>query len=81
MAPAGCAGAAVGMGPQREGVGATAALNRPSAPQDVFCLHTPGGGGYGDPEDPVPPPSSPPQPPSFSKRGSVYEYRRAQEAV
>lgn len=60
------------------------ALNCSSAPQDVFCLHTPGGGGYGDPEDPVhpvPPPASPPQPPSFSKRGSVYEYRRAQEAV
>uniref|UniRef100_A0A8C4LRA2 5-oxoprolinase, ATP-hydrolysing n=1 Tax=Equus asinus asinus TaxID=83772 RepID=A0A8C4LRA2_EQUAS len=50
-------------------------------PGDVFCLHTPGGGGYGDPEDPAPPPGSPPQPPAFPERGSVYEYRRAQEAV
>nr|KAF6395886.1 5-oxoprolinase, ATP-hydrolyzing [Molossus molossus] len=50
-------------------------------PGDVFCLHTPGGGGYGDPEDPAPPLGSPAQPPAFSKRGSVYEYRRAQEAV
>ncbi|KAM6171640.1 5-oxoprolinase isoform 3-T3 [Erethizon dorsatum] len=50
-------------------------------PGDVFCLHTPGGGGYGDPEDPAPAPSSLPQFPAFSERGSVYEYRRAQEAV
>uniref|UniRef100_A0A8C9AQS8 5-oxoprolinase, ATP-hydrolysing n=1 Tax=Prolemur simus TaxID=1328070 RepID=A0A8C9AQS8_PROSS len=50
-------------------------------PGDVFCLHTPGGGGYGDPEDPAPPPGSPPQPLAFPERGSVYDYRRAQEAV
>uniref|UniRef100_F6XQF8 5-oxoprolinase, ATP-hydrolysing n=1 Tax=Macaca mulatta TaxID=9544 RepID=F6XQF8_MACMU len=50
-------------------------------PGDVFCLHTPGGGGYGDPEDPAPPPGSPPQAPAFPEHGSVYEYRRAQEAV
>lgn len=53
----------------------------PSVPQDVFCLHTPGGGGYGDPEDPVPPSGSPQHIPAFLERGSVYEYRRAQEAV
>uniref|UniRef100_A0A452V670 5-oxoprolinase, ATP-hydrolysing n=1 Tax=Ursus maritimus TaxID=29073 RepID=A0A452V670_URSMA len=54
----------------------------PSVPQDVFCLHTPGGGGYGDPDDPAPQPQgSPQQPPAFPERGSVYEYRRAQEAV
>lgn len=47
----------------------------------MFCLHTPGGGGYGDPEDPAPPPGSPPLFPAFPERGSVYEYRRAQEAV
>lgn len=53
----------------------------PPPQQDVFCLHTPGGGGYGDPEDPAPPPGSPPQAPAFPEHGSVYEYRRAQEAV
>ncbi|XP_033616719.1 5-oxoprolinase isoform X2 [Fukomys damarensis] len=50
-------------------------------PGDVFCLHTPGGGGYGNPEDPAPPPCSAPQFPAFPERGSVYEYRRAQETV
>ncbi|XP_054983894.1 5-oxoprolinase isoform X2 [Sorex araneus] len=50
-------------------------------PGDVFCLHTPGGGGYGDPEDPAPEPGAPPQSSVFAERGSVYEYRRAQEAV
>ncbi|XP_017914195.1 PREDICTED: 5-oxoprolinase isoform X3 [Capra hircus] len=53
----------------------------PVYPGDVFCLHTPGGGGYGDPEDPAPLPGSPLQPLAFPERGSVYEYRRAQEAV
>uniref|UniRef100_A0A8P0TI97 5-oxoprolinase, ATP-hydrolysing n=1 Tax=Canis lupus familiaris TaxID=9615 RepID=A0A8P0TI97_CANLF len=53
----------------------------PVFPGDVFCLHTPGGGGYGDPEDPVPPSGSPQHIPAFLERGSVYEYRRAQEAV
>lgn len=53
----------------------------PPPQQDVFCLHTPGGGGYGDPEDPAPPPGSPPQTLAFPEHGSVYEYRRAQEAV
>uniref|UniRef100_A0A2K5QXQ4 5-oxoprolinase, ATP-hydrolysing n=1 Tax=Cebus imitator TaxID=2715852 RepID=A0A2K5QXQ4_CEBIM len=50
-------------------------------PGDVFCLHTPGGGGYGDPEDPAPPPGSPPLALAFPEHGSVFEYRRAQEAV
>lgn len=72
------------MGPQREaacGEGMPA-LSLPSVPQDVFCLHTPGGGGYGDPDDPAPQlPGSPQQSPAFPERGSVYEYRRAQEAV
>uniref|UniRef100_A0A7N5JHP5 5-oxoprolinase, ATP-hydrolysing n=1 Tax=Ailuropoda melanoleuca TaxID=9646 RepID=A0A7N5JHP5_AILME len=54
----------------------------PVYPGDVFCLHTPGGGGYGDPDDPAPQlPGSPQQSPAFPERGSVYEYRRAQEAV
>ncbi|XP_073650386.1 5-oxoprolinase isoform X4 [Tursiops truncatus] len=51
------------------------------SPGDVFCLHTPGGGGYGDPEDPAPLPASLLQPLAFPERGSVYEYRRAQETV
>ena len=59
----------------------TPRLNLPSAPQDVFCLHTPGGGGYGDPEDPAPLLASLLQPKAFPERGSVYEYRRAQETV
>ncbi|EPY76320.1 5-oxoprolinase [Camelus ferus] len=53
----------------------------PVYPGDVFCLQTPGGGGFGDPEDPAPPPGSPSQPRAFPKRGSIYEYCRAQEAV
>ncbi|XP_059984533.1 5-oxoprolinase isoform X1 [Lagenorhynchus albirostris] len=51
------------------------------SPGDVLCLHTPGGGGYGDPEDPAPLPASLLQPLAFPERGSVYEYRRAQETV
>ncbi|XP_059758244.1 5-oxoprolinase isoform X4 [Balaenoptera ricei] len=53
----------------------------PVCPGDVFCLRTPGGGGYGDPEDPAPLPASLLQPKAFPERGSVYEYRRAQETV
>lgn len=54
-----------------------------SPPQDVFRLQTPGGGGFGspgdggDPEEATEPPASR----SFAERGSVFEYRRAQEAV
>ncbi|XP_074059206.1 5-oxoprolinase [Macrotis lagotis] len=50
-------------------------------PGDTFCLKTPGGGGYGDPEEPSPAPGSPPHSTSFPERGSVYEYRQAQESV
>ncbi|XP_003760578.2 5-oxoprolinase isoform X1 [Sarcophilus harrisii] len=50
-------------------------------PGDAFCLKTPGGGGYGDPEEPAPAPGSPPHSTCFPERGSVYEYRQAQEGV
>lgn len=53
----------------------------PVFPGDVFRLHTPGGGGYGDPEDPAPPRRWARPPAAFPERGSVSEYRRAQEAV
>ena len=49
----------------------------------MFSLHTPGGGGYGKEED-----GDDPQPSkrrrlneTFIERGSVFEYRRAQESV
>lgn len=53
-------------------------------PGDMFCLYTPGGGGYGKEEDT---PSSTPQSKrrrlneTFPERGSVFEYRMAQEGV
>ncbi|XP_071274326.1 5-oxoprolinase [Agelaius tricolor] len=72
-------------------------------PGDVFRLLTPGGGGYGPPEDgaggaPQDPPDpqdlwapqnpqnaqnapNPPTPQTFLERGSVFEFRQAQEAV
>ncbi|XP_072458758.1 5-oxoprolinase isoform X2 [Notamacropus eugenii] len=50
-------------------------------PGDTFCLKTPGGGGYGSPEEPAPAPGSPPRSTCFPERGSVYEYRQAQEGV
>ncbi|XP_048142289.1 5-oxoprolinase isoform X1 [Corvus hawaiiensis] len=75
-------------------------------PGDVFRLLTPGGGGFGppedgtggDPRDPPDPqdlwaPQSSPKPPNpasapsapapqtFLERGSVFEFRQAQEAV
>ncbi|XP_027713466.1 5-oxoprolinase isoform X2 [Vombatus ursinus] len=50
-------------------------------PGDAFCLKTPGGGGYGDPEEPAPVSGSPPHSTCFPERGSVYEYRQAQEGV
>ncbi|XP_064910786.1 5-oxoprolinase isoform X2 [Columba livia] len=64
-------------------------------PGDVFRLLTPGGGGYGPPGegdgaggdppgDRGPPrdPRDPPVPPrSFLERGSLFEFRRAQETV
>ncbi|XP_071659812.1 5-oxoprolinase [Patagioenas fasciata] len=64
-------------------------------PGDVFRLLTPGGGGYGPPgegdgDQGAPPgdrghprdPRDPPAPPrSFLERGSLFEFRRAQETV
>ncbi|XP_058262915.1 5-oxoprolinase isoform X1 [Hemibagrus wyckioides] len=56
-------------------------------PGDRFVLHTPGGGGYGKKEEEE---EEEKQPSSskrhcltraFAERGSVYEYRRAQESV
>lgn len=51
--------------------------------QDVFRLQTPGGGGFGSPGEGGDPEEAaePPAPRSFTERGSVFEYRRAQEAV
>uniref|UniRef100_A0A8D0DB29 5-oxoprolinase, ATP-hydrolysing n=1 Tax=Sander lucioperca TaxID=283035 RepID=A0A8D0DB29_SANLU len=52
-------------------------------PGDMFCLYTPGGGGYGREEDA----NGRPQMKrrrlneSFPERGSVFEYRMAQEGV
>ncbi|XP_072007170.1 5-oxoprolinase [Engystomops pustulosus] len=51
-------------------------------PGDVFTLHTPGGGGYGDHSagDRTPNPAKS-HSRSFAERGSVYDYRMAQETV
>lgn len=49
--------------------------------QDRFVLHTPGGGGYGMEEEEKQHSSSKRLPQVFPERGSVYEYRRAQESV
>lgn len=52
--------------------------------QDVFQLHTPGGGGYGSPDSQNENPilgTEKASPASFIERGSVYEYRQAQESV
>ncbi|XP_040444108.1 5-oxoprolinase isoform X4 [Falco naumanni] len=55
----------------------------PVEPGDVFRLQTPGGGGFGSPGDGGEPEETarPLAPQSFAERGSVFEYRRAQEAV
>lgn len=56
-------------------------------PGDVFCLHTPGGGGYGreEEEDETDNHQNPSKRQrlneAFTERGSVFEYRRAQESV
>ncbi|NXI67617.1 OPLA oxoprolinase, partial [Anseranas semipalmata] len=46
-----------------------------SPPQDVFCLQTPGGGGFGTPMDAGDAEDSaePPAPRSFAERGSLFE--------
>lgn len=52
--------------------------------QDMFCLYTPGGGGYGREEEEA---SRRPRTKrrrlneTFPERGSVFEYRMAQEGV
>ncbi|KAF1672951.1 5-oxoprolinase, partial [Pygoscelis papua] len=55
----------------------------PVEPGDVFRLQTPGGGGFGSPGDGGDPEevAEPPAPRSFAERGSLFEYRRAQETV
>ncbi|KAM6033035.1 5-oxoprolinase [Chlamydotis macqueenii] len=55
----------------------------PVEPGDVFHLETPGGGGFGSPEDDAEPREGavPPAPRGFAERGSLFEYRQAQEAV
>ncbi|XP_053980363.1 5-oxoprolinase [Hylaeus volcanicus] len=51
----------------------------PVYPGDTFILETPGGGGYGPPGVKVPLAQRNPQ--GFIERGSVFEYRKAQESV
>ncbi|KAG5890200.1 hypothetical protein JTB14_010662 [Gonioctena quinquepunctata] len=59
----------------------------PVLPGDVFQLHTPGGGGYGSEEmskdisEEVESPFHGKSPGKFVERGSVFEYRQAQESV
>ncbi|KAM4688297.1 5-oxoprolinase isoform 1-T2 [Discoglossus pictus] len=50
-------------------------------PGDIFTLHTPGGGGYGTPEDNDKAPAPKTQNLCFTERGSVFDYRKAQETV
>lgn len=52
-------------------------------PGDTFCLYTPGGGGYGSEEDPTGKPRTKRKRlnEAFPERGSVFEYRMAQEGV
>lgn len=51
--------------------------------QDMFSLHTPGGGGYGRAEDAGRRPQAKRRRlnETFPERGSVFEYRMAQEGV
>lgn len=58
--------------------------------QDVFCLLTPGGGGYGEPiskksgveDDPQSTPILQERKKQvFVERGSIYEYRQTQEGA
>ncbi|XP_061660932.1 5-oxoprolinase [Syngnathoides biaculeatus] len=52
-------------------------------PGDMFCLYTPGGGGYGKEEETNRKPQTKRRRlnETFSERGSVFEYRMAQEGV
>nr|CAI5830279.1 unnamed protein product [Callosobruchus analis] len=50
-------------------------------PGDMFSLHTPGGGGYGVPGEQTPEQPRKDLPGVFLERGSVFEYRQAQEGV
>lgn len=48
----------------------------------MFCLYTPGGGGYGREGDVQRPQNKPRRlNETFLERGSVFEYRMAQEGV
>ena len=51
--------------------------------QDMFCLYTPGGGGYGREDEASATPQSKRRRlnETFPERGSVFEYRMAQEGV
>lgn len=50
--------------------------------QDMFCLYTPGGGGYGREEDVQRPQTKRRRLNEiFPERGSVFEYRMTQEGV
>jgi len=51
--------------------------------QDVFRLLTPGGGGYGIPDNVMSSEegTNEKQLPVFIERGSIYDYHRAQESV
>ncbi|XP_012343287.1 5-oxoprolinase isoform X1 [Apis florea] len=51
----------------------------PVYPGDTFILETPGGGGYGPPGEKAA--SAREKPRGFVERGSVFEYRKAQESV
>ncbi|XP_044309191.1 5-oxoprolinase [Varanus komodoensis] len=54
----------------------------PVGPGDVFCLRTPGGGGFGAPPASAAPAQGQPAPPRvqrFLERGSLHDYRLAQE--
>lgn len=54
----------------------------PVYPGDIFTLETPGGGGYGAPgSDSVSIDTKKSNAEKFVERGSVYEYRKAQESV
>lgn len=49
----------------------------------MFCLYTPGGGGYGKEEETALKPQTKRRRlnETFTERGSVFEYRMAQEGV